>query len=232
MRPCSDSKPEETEKMTVMSRNDPVTDAARLGLLVVDVQYYVAKPGQGEYSHLDPQAIPEDLRYYFDRIERTVLPNIRCLQQTVRDIGGEVLFTTVENLTDDGRDRSLDYKLSGIDVKRGSRDAQVLEEIAPVFDEIRFPKTTSSVFNSTNIEFVLRNLGITHLIVVGLLTDQCVISAVRDACDRGFVVIVPEDACATYTHDRHEWALKLTAGYCRLVVTDSLNEELKKIGPE
>ncbi len=213
--------------MTLISRNDPVTDASRLGMLVVDVQYYVAKAGEGEHKDIHAAAIPDALRYYFDRLEHTVLPNIRRLQDTVRAIGGEVLFTTVENLTDDGRDRSLDYKLSGIDVARGSREAQVLEEIAPVGDEMRFPKTTSSVFNSTNIEFVLRNLGITHLIVVGLLTDQCVISAVRDACDRGFVVIVPEDACATYTQDRHDWALELTKGYCRLLETDALDDELR-----
>jgi ureidoacrylate peracid hydrolase len=211
----------------ISSRNDPIRDAATLALLVVDVQYYVAKPGEGEHADVDPAAIPEDLAYYFERIEGTMLPNIRKLQDSVRAVGGEVVFTTVENLTDDGRDRSLDYKLSGIYVQRGSRQAQVLEEIAPVGDEMRFAKSTSSVFNSTNIEFVLRNLGVTHLIVTGLLTDQCVISAVRDACDRGFVVIVPEDACGTYSKDRHDWALNLTKGYCRLLETETLDRELR-----
>jgi len=61
-------------------------------------------------------------------------------------------------MTRDGRDCSLDYKISDIDVPRGSWEAQVLDEIAPVEDEMIFRKTSSSVFISTNIEYVLRNL--------------------------------------------------------------------------
>lgn len=61
-------------------------------------------------------------------------------------------------MTRDGRDPSLDYKISDIDVPRGSWEAQVLDEIAPVEDEMIFRKTSSSVFISTNIEYVLRNL--------------------------------------------------------------------------
>jgi ureidoacrylate peracid hydrolase len=158
------------------------------------------------------------------------VPNIRALQDALRSGGAEVLFTTVESLTRDGRDRSLDYKISGLDVPLGSAGAQVLAEIAPVGDEIRFPKTSSSVFNSTNIEYVLRNLGIRRLIIVGILTDQCVISAVRDACDRGFLLVVPEDACTTYSADRHWWALELTKGYCRVTKTAELLGEIRRLG--
>ena len=91
-------------------------------------------------------------------------------------------------MTRDGRDRSLDYKISGIDVPRGSQDAQVLDEIAPADDEMIFRKTSSNVFVSTNIDYVLRNLGVRSLIVAGIMTDQCVESAVRDACDLGYLV--------------------------------------------
>lgn len=207
-------------------RNAPLSDAASTALLVVDVQYEVAAYGHGDLAAYTRDTLPDDKRYYMDRIEQVMLPNIRALQDAFRAAGSEVLFTTVENLTDDGRDRSLDYKVSGIDVARGSKEAQVLEQVAPQGDEIRFPKSTSSVFNSTAIDYVLRNLGITRLVIVGLLTDQCVISAVRDACDRGFLVVVPGDACATYTQDRHDWALELTKGYCRLTDTPTLLTEI------
>ena len=50
------------------------------------------------------------------------------------------------------------------------------------------PKTSSGVFNSTNIDYVLQNLGIRYLIVAGVVTDQCVDMAVRDAADRGYLV--------------------------------------------
>ena len=61
----------------------------------------------------------------------------------------------------------------------------MLREIAPLDDEMIFRKTSSNVFVSTNIDYVLRNLGVRSLMVAGLMTDQCVESAVRDAWDTG-----------------------------------------------
>jgi ureidoacrylate peracid hydrolase len=132
----------------------------------------------------------------------------------------------IENMTRDGRDRSLDYKISGIDVPLGSREAQVLDEIAPADDEIIFRKTSSSVFISTNIDYVLRNLEVRSLIVAGLLTDQCVESAVRDACDLGYLVTLVADACTTASAERHEQSLIGIRGYCRQRTTDTLLTEI------
>ena len=89
-----------------------------------------------------------------------MLPNIRRLQTACRSGGIEIMYSVIENMTRDGRDRSLDYRISAINVPRGSWDAQVLDEIAPADDEMIFRKTSSSVFISTNIDYVLRNLGV------------------------------------------------------------------------
>jgi Isochorismatase family len=43
---------------------------------------------------------------------------------------------------------------------------QVLDEIKPGPDEIVLPKTSSSVFCSTNLDYILRNLGIRYIILV------------------------------------------------------------------
>ena len=125
-------------------------------------------------------------------------------------------------MTRDGRDRSLDYKISGIDVPRGSWDAQILDEIAPGADEMVFRKTSSSVFISTNIDYVLRNLGVRSLIVAGMMTDQCVESAVRNACDLGYLVTLLTNACVTESAERHHQALVGIRGYCRQCRTDQL----------
>ena len=71
----------------------------------------------------------------------------------------DIVYTYIECLTKDGRDQSLDYKLSGFLVPKGSPDAQIIEQLAPEENDILIPKTSCSVFNSTNIEYVLRNLG-------------------------------------------------------------------------
>ncbi len=136
------------------------------------------------------------------------------------------MYTVIEALTRDGRDLSLDYKISGLFVPRGSWDAKVLDAIAPAEDEIVLPKTSSSVFISTNIDYVLRNLGVRSLMIAGVLTDQCINSAVRDACDLGYLVTVPTDACATLSAERHEWALRNNRGYCRQITTDELVREI------
>src|SRR5436309_9968661 len=103
-------------------------------------------------------------------MEETALPNLQRLQAACRKAGIEVMYTVIENLTLDGRDRSLDYKISGLDVPKGSWEARVLDAIDPEGDEIVIPKTSSSVFISTNIDYVLRNLGVRFLMLAGILT--------------------------------------------------------------
>ncbi len=122
----------------------------------------------------------------------------------------------IESLTLDGRDRSLDHRISGILVPRGSADAHMVDALCPKPNDIVVRKTASGVFNATNIEYVLRNLGIEYLLVMGVMTDQCVESAVRDACDRGFLVTLIEDACATTSAERHAESLRGLPGYCRI----------------
>lgn len=56
------------------------------------------------------------------------------------------------------------------------RAPQVISELRPGPDEVVLPKTTSSVFSSTTIDYILRNMGRDrHLILAGALTDQCVV---------------------------------------------------------
>ena len=138
-----------------------------------------------------------------------------------------MLFTNVECYTQDGRDRSLDYKISGIFFPKGSKDAEVIDELKPLPNEIFIPKMSSSVFMSTNIEYVLRNLGIEYLMVMGVVTDQCVESAVRDACDLGFLVTLIDDACATMTQERHDATLRAIKGYCRQRKTEQVIAEIR-----
>jgi ureidoacrylate peracid hydrolase len=205
-----------------LSREVPI-DLACAALLFIDVQNYSAHPeAPGERSEAERAA----LAYFRRALFETALPNMQRLQAACRGAGIEMLYTVIENLTRDGRDRSLDYKISGIDVPKGSWGAQVLEAVKPLPDEIVLPKTSSSVFISTNLDYVLRNLGVRSLIIAGLLTDQCVDSAVRDACDLGYLVTLVTDACATHTPERHDWSLRNNRGYCRQVTTEALVAEI------
>lgn len=208
-----------------LSREIPI-ERDHAALLFVDVQNYNARRDGGEYAGMDPAEREARYGAFFRTMEETALPNMQRLQTACRGAGIEVLYTVIEALTLDGRDMSLDYKISGLFVAKGSWDAKVLDAIAPHGDEMVVPKTSSSVFISTNIDYVLRNLGIRSLIVAGVLTDQCIDSTVRDACDLGYLVTVPTDACATLTAERHEWALRNNRGYCRQLSTATLLQEI------
>jgi nicotinamidase-related amidase len=111
----------------------------------------------------------------------------------------------------DGRDRSLSHRQLGIHFPPGSKEADILDELAPAGDEMVFPKTCASVFNGTRIEYVLRNMGISELIVCGVVTGSCVEAAVRDASDRGFRVVLAEDATAAWSQEMQDAAIQVMA---------------------
>ena len=101
----------------------------------------------------------------------------------------------------------------------------MIDQIAPQGDEIVLPKSSPSVLVSTHIDYLLRNLGVRQIVLMGILTDQCVESAVRDACDLGYLVTQITDACLTYTPERHEHSLRTLKGYCRQITTEQLVQE-------
>ena len=201
-------------------------DPDHAALLFVDVQNYNCRTDGGEYANMGDAERHDRFGWFFQTLEATALPNMQHLQAACRQARIEVLYTVIESLTLDGRDRSLDYKITGFNVPRGSWDAKVLDAIAPQGDEMVIPKTSSSVFISTNLDYILRNLGVRSLILAGVLTDQCIDSTVRDACDLGYLVTLVTDACATYTQERHDNALAAIGGYCRQRTTDEFLAEL------
>jgi len=195
-------------------------------LLFIDVQNFAAHRDGAEFDGLPPDDFAQKYGWFFDQLDTYVIPNMQAIQSACRTAGVEVMYTTIESLTLDGRDRSLDYKITGFNVSKGSWDGKVVDQIAPVGDEIILPKSSSSVFVSTHIDYVLRNLGVKQIVISGLITDQCVESAIRDACDLGYLVTQVTDACLTYTQDRHDHSLQTIKGYCRQVTTAELVAEL------
>lgn len=214
---------------TVLTRDVPLV-REQSALLFIDVQNFSARREGAEFAHLSDAEFDHSYGWFFEQLNARVIPNMQRLQAGCRAAGIEVLYTTIESLTKDGRDRSLDYKITGFNVPKGSWDGKVIDEIAPGEDEIVFPKSSSSVFVSTHIDYVLRNLGVRQVVMSGLVTDQCVESAIRDACDLGYLVTEVTDACLTYSQERHDHSLSTIKGYCRQVTTQQLLDELTRDG--
>lgn len=193
-----------------MTRDRPIIKG-RAALLVIDVQ-------NGTRGSKDAELRPE----FYEATALRVIPNIAALIDAFRGADLEVIYTVIENLTADGRDRSLDYKLSNMGFPKGSVDAQVIPELRPAEDELVLRKTSSSVFNCTNLEYLLRNMGIEDVFVTGYLTDQCIDHAVKDGADRGFYMTCVYDACAAETEARHAAGISCLQGYCRLLSTEEV----------
>ena len=158
-------------------------NAQKMAILVVDVQNWVMDEEKFKIG-----------KYFYEEAKQRIIPNIQRLLEIARKNNVEVIFTVIENFTRNGRDRSLDYKMSNFFVPKGSNDAKVITELAVGEDEMIIPKTSSSLFNSTNFEYLMRNIGIETIGVCGFLTDQCVDQTIRDGADRGFRMICVEDA--------------------------------------
>ena len=190
-------------------------DPATTAILVIDAQ-------KGIFN----QAAAVSRPYFHQSASQIVVPNIARLINAGRLSKAEIMFTVIASLTQDGRDRSLDYKQSNFHFAAGSVETAVIDELQPLGDEIILPKTSSSLFNSTNFEYLLRNIGIDTVVVTGFLTDQCIDHTVRDGADRGFRMVCPSDACTTDTETRHLNALLAFKGYCRQADTATLVAEL------
>ena len=203
----------------------------KTALLVIDLQYLDAAPGFGVFADVEKSGVPKEAQeYYFKRLDHVVLPNVRRLQDNFRDQNMEVIHTRIMSITQDGRERSAGHKRLNLHAPPGSKESEFLVEVAPKGDELIINKTASGVFNATNLEYILRNMGINGLFVCGVYTNECVSTTVRDACDRGFYTTMINDACATVTPQLHNATIEtIKDRYARVMTTSEAIKEIKEV---
>ncbi len=173
-------------------------DYANTALIVVDMQYGDAHREYGLLKDKRAAGLIDDVERYAARLDRLVVPNIQRLLQAFRGSNGEVIFVRIQSLTSDGRDRGPEHRQNGIHFPPGSREGEILEDIAPLGDEIVLSKTCGSAFRGTTIEYLLRSMQRERVVVVGVVTGSCVQATTCDAVARGFETLVVEDATATW----------------------------------
>jgi biuret amidohydrolase len=94
---------------------------------------------------------------------------------------------------------------------RGGVGHDIVDELAPAEGEVVLDKPGKGAFYATDLELLLRNQGVTHLIVTGVTTEVCVHTTVREGNDRGFECLVLEDCVGSYFPEFHEVGLKMIA---------------------
>ncbi|MCA3134548.1 MAG: cysteine hydrolase [Rhodocyclaceae bacterium] len=208
--------------------DDLVLPRAQTALLVIDVQNtYLERP---ERDSLDAagRAAYDLWTPFHERMHRVVIPNTAATMAAFRGAGVEVMFARIACQTMDGRDRSLSQKKPGFNnllLPRDERASQIVPALAPRGDEIVVTKTTDSALTGTSLRLMLHNVGIRHVVVAGIFTDQCVSSTVRSLADESFDVVVLEDCCAAATDELHRKELEIINNiYCHVMSAAELRE--------
>ena len=197
-------------------------------LMIIDMQYLDAHPDYGMGADAKKLGVTEKYKYYFHQLEHVVVPNIKRLLDAARSVRIEPIFLRIASMVSDCRDVSLEHKRLKLLAPAGSRESEILDELRPLKNEIVIAKGASGVFNATAIDQILRNLGIDTLIMTGVVTNYCVETAVRDAGDRGYNVILVSDACAAMSAAHHQFAIEILRGvYCVVKSTDEVLSEVR-----
>lgn len=187
-------------------------DPQRTALLVIDMQNDFC--GRGGYV---------DRMGYDPALTARAIEPIGMLLDIVRSIPGFTVIYTREghradlsDLPDNKRWRS---RLAGAEIGsagsagrilvRGEPGWRIVSELTPLPGEIVVDKPGKGGFYASDLDMILRQRGITHLILTGITTDVGVQTTMREANDRGYECLVLEDCCGATDVGNHVAALKM-----------------------
>ena len=90
---------------------------------------------------------------------------------------------------------------------RATWGAEVIDQLKPMAEDIIIYNYSSSAFAYTELDLILRNKGITDLVLTGLVTNWVVESTARDATNRGYNIYTLSDCCQGVNEEMHKWSL-------------------------
>ena len=195
----------------------PMRRTRATALLVVDMQYHDASADQGFNLAVDRIA-PGSMDHFNARNEAVVVPAIARLLDYFRRHDLSVIYLLLGSNYRDLRDvparlrawiRDVEHRSGVEDIFWSGNPAfAVRRELAPRAGETTIQKTTFGAFNGSNIDQVLRLLGIETLVITGISTNACVETTARDAADRGYACVIVDEATADYDEQARDAALR------------------------
>lgn len=166
----------------------------RTGLLIIDMQNdFVREPSP--YRVAGAAAVVPNVRAVLDHFRERTLPVVHILRVHRRD-GSDVEIIRQE--------RFLHHPFA----VEGTHGAAVIDELAPVSGEFVIGKIRMSAFIGTDLDLVLRSIGVTDLVVTGIQTPNCVRTTVFDAIAYNYPVTLVSDATGAQTDEIHEANLR------------------------
>jgi ureidoacrylate peracid hydrolase len=166
---------------------------------------------------------------------RQNLPNMKKLLNTCRRHNIPVIFTThVLYDTYDVSPLEVAYQpwLKKEGMRHGSRGVQVVDELAPLPNEVVIQKHRYDAFYNTQLETVIRNIrgsGVADTVIItGTVTNVCCESTARSAFMRDFKVVFVSDACGGFDEASHQATLNIIGKvFGRVMTTDELIAQIE-----
>ncbi len=185
-------------------------DKEKCALLIIDMQR----------DFLEPDGFGEMLGNDVSQLRRTIEPN-QVLLAAWRAAGLTVIHTR-EGHRPDLSDLPPAKKVRGHGAKtigdvgpmgriliRGEAGHDIIPELYPLPLEPVIDKPGKGAFFATDLQGILQNRGLTQLVVTGVTTEVCVNTTVREANDRGYECLIPEDCVGSYFPEFQEMGLKM-----------------------
>jgi len=233
--------PMECPEMSSVKRNtawdliirvDSDFDYSKCALLVIDLQYLTASREHGAFKKVTDGGFGEEGEYAISRIENTVVPNVVRLAREMRARNLPVIFARVGSILGDGSDQTERHRRQGLTVALHERPAQILDTLGVEDGDLVITKSGSGCFTSTNLDHMLRNMGIRDLILTGMWTNSCVETTARNAGDLDYRAVIVEDCCVAMTENLHAHALQyMDNNWGAVKSTDEVIAQLGAVKP-
>jgi nicotinamidase-related amidase len=171
------------------------------------------------------EAVMDYEKRFWKAVENSAKILIACRQK-----GIDVVHVHIEAPTRNPLHTAKVNRKIGLIVPPASEECRSLDAVKPLPDELIVNKTNGGAFSGTNLDFILRNMDIQSLILVGFLTDECVAATAYHASDIGYDVLLVRDACATHRNEAHEALIWSLDDMClKVYTTDEVLRKLDKI---
>ncbi len=163
-----------------------------------------------------------DMQNYFLGVASPILDNVKRLISFYREKGLPVVFTQ-HGHDDPEVDGGMLREWWGELIIKGTWEHRLIEGISPVEGEKLVEKKRYSAFYRTDLEEYLKGLGISDVVITGVMTNLCCETTARDAFVRDFMVFFVEDATATSSPEMHmATILNISYGFGRVLKTEDI----------
>jgi ureidoacrylate peracid hydrolase len=193
-------------------------------LLLIDVQQ-LATPEHLRQRAVDsglPEAGVDLALADYGRRFYSAVDNCAALLRAARSAGVPSIHVKIEALSSTARDTGPAHRRLGWCYPPGSPETRFLDAVAPLSDEVVITKTVSGAFTSTNLDAVLRHMGIDYLYVCGFETDECIEATARAGLDLGYLTLIAADATTTYEAEAHGHVMAKYASWGLARTTEEL----------